>query len=699
MGGYSFIHKSAGFIKLWGFGVVIVVFATVTTAAELEVAHNIQIDLVPKSMKLIGTDTITVKSAGNKRLNFRLSKHVSIIDLDINGKPGNYEFRDGRLQLKPGNGAQMPDARITIRYAGIFDDPFPVRPVNTDNPGYGVSGTISETGSFLLAGAGWYPHLENSHSTYRLKVSAPAGMVAVTAGRAVSHITQNGKTVSDWEINYPVEGLSLSVARYIVDEKKVGDVTAATYFLEPNKHLAKSYLEATTRYIKFYSELFGSYPFQKFAVVENFFPTGYGFPSYTLLGSTVLRLPFIVYTSLGHEIAHCWWGNGVLVAYSSGNWSEGLTTYVADYLFKQMKSEKAARDYRRQWLRNFSTLVRPENDFALRQFYSRHSPATKAVGYDKSAMVFHMLRKVVGEEVFWEALKDLYRNHLFRKTSWADIQHAYETRSNRSLQTFFDQWIYRKGAPQFYIDSVQTTRTNGAWKIRGQIVQNDPYFEFPLILKTESGEQEHTQRIEVAGSATSFELVSKDRPRRLIADPNFDLMRWLYSSEIPPAINSLKSSTSVLIVIADNTDSKLQEAAEILVRSLGVKNYAFAENAHLNDKAFLESDLLLIGYPQRKEMFQKLPAPVAVRSDSFSLNSTLYSQASNVFFGVFHHPFNPNRVAALFMPLSSEYAESVARKITHYGKYSYLAFENGKNHDKGFWPVEKSPLVYKFENN
>ena len=63
-------------------------------AAELQVAHDIQIDLMPKSMKLIGTDTITVKSAGDKRLNFRLSKHVSILNLDINGKPGNYEFRE-----------------------------------------------------------------------------------------------------------------------------------------------------------------------------------------------------------------------------------------------------------------------------------------------------------------------------------------------------------------------------------------------------------------------------------------------------------------------------------------------------------------------------------------------------------------------------------------------------------------------------
>ena len=113
-----------------------------------------------------------------------------------------------------------------------------------------------------------------------------------------------------------------------------------TYFTGANRDLSSAYLDAAIRYLKLYSDLFGPYPFPKFAVVENFFPTGYGFPSYTLLGSSVLRLPFILSSSLGHEIAHCWWGNGVQVDYQSGNWSEALTTYVADYLYKEQASQE-----------------------------------------------------------------------------------------------------------------------------------------------------------------------------------------------------------------------------------------------------------------------------------------------------------------------------------------------------------------------
>ena len=62
--------------------------------------------------------------------------------------------------------------------------------------------------------------------------------------------------------------------------------------------------------------------------------------SYTLLGGQVLRLPFIPYTSFGHEIAHNWWGNSVFVDTDEGNWCEGLTVYCADYHYKELESRR-----------------------------------------------------------------------------------------------------------------------------------------------------------------------------------------------------------------------------------------------------------------------------------------------------------------------------------------------------------------------
>lgn len=671
-------------------------FTEASKAADLTAAHNLRIELIPAEMKLIGSDDITIKTDGSEILAFRISENLTQIQVIVDNEPRNFEFNSGRLLLHLKPQEQSAELQISILYSGIFDDPVPVRPLNTDNPGYGVTGTISPKGSFLLAGAGWYPELISSRATYRVTVNAPAGLIAVTAGRSRGHLTENGQTISIWEVDYPVRGLTLSVAHYVVEEKSVGKVTAATYLLPQNQDLAASYLDATAGYIALFSDLFGPYPFEKFAVVENFFPTGFGFPSYTLMGGTVLRLPFIVHTSLGHEIAHCWWGNGVYVDYDTGNWSEGLTSYVADYLFKEMKSEKAALDARRQWLKNYATLVRPDNDFALSRFQSRYNPVTSTIGYDKSAMAFHMIRQLIGEEAFWGSLRDLYRDRLFRPTSWADLQQAFEIRGKQSLQDFFDQWVYRKGAPRFSLDVVSTNHTGNRWQITGKITQDQPFYNFSLALALQTGQQTITETISVSGQTTFFELNSVDPPLKLKANPADNVFRRLAPSEIPAAVNSLKSSSSVVTVLSDRLDPALAKAARTLALSLGLKHNKFITEDELNRQQLVENDILIIGRPRDVNLLKNLPAGVDIRAKSFSIEKSVYDKPSDAFFGVFNHPHAANRITALFMPLSSEYADIVAAKITHYGKYSYLAFQSGKNQAKGFWPVETSPLVYKW---
>ena len=677
---------------------VLVLSGSTSLATERKARHLLQVEIFPQARKLQAIDEITIENTRSDKLDFKVSRRAEQIAVTVNGNPRKFDFRNGRLRMRLTAGEKNQKIQITIRYAAIFDDPFPVRPVNADNPGYGVSATISERGSFLLAGSGWYPQWTAGHSTYKLRVIAPEGLIAVTAGESKGHINQNGKSSSTWWVDNAVEGLSLSVGPYIVREKKVGNITAATYFFKETDHLATDYLEATAGYLALYQDLFGPYPFRKFAVVENFFPTGFGFPSYTLIGGSVLRLPFIIRTSLGHEIAHCWWGNGVLVDDDTGNWSEALTTYVADYLYREKKSDDEARQYRLQILRNYSTLVKPEKDFALKRFQSRYDPVTKTVGYDKGAMVFHMLRQKLGEEAFWGTLRDLCRDRLFEKTSWTDIQTAFEIRGQRPLRNFFDQWVFHKGAPRFHLAAVQSKQEGDIWKIKGRIVQQDPLFHFDLNLNLESRAQTVSKAISISEKETPFQIVSKSRPLRLAADPDSHIMRRLFPVEIPPAINSIKGASSVLAVLSTDLEPPVKNAARTLILSLGLKNYTFAEENKIDREELLGKDILMIGYPQNKALFPNLPDQIEINQKSFNLNNRTYDQSSDAFFGVFAHPYSKNRIMSLFLPLSSQQADRVARKVTHYGKYSYLVFRNGKNREKGFWPIEQSPLEYRWND-
>jgi hypothetical protein len=656
------------------------------------------VSLFPESQRLVGYDRITVEPA-RKALILELPPRVNIRTLTVEGRPHPIRRKGHEVMVDPAFVAAPGEDRMTIeiRYEAVFNDPVPDFPVNTDNPGFGVTGVISEKGSFLQAGAGWYPRIPESRATFSVEIDGPSGTMGVTAGRSLGHETRGGRTFSRWEVRQPVEGLALSAAGYVVHERAVGKVTAATYLLPDTVFLSTPYLDAIASYLVLYDGLFGPYPFEKFAVVENFFPTGYGFPSYTLLGGTVIRLPFIIHTSLGHEIAHCWWGNGVQVDMVQGNWCEGLTTYVADYLYKERQSESEAREYRIQMLRNYATLVSPEQDFALARFVSRTDPVTRTIGYDKGAMVFHMVRRLIGDEPFWKALREVYRGKLFERASWRDFQQAFDRTGNRSLEGFFKQWVERPGAPRLALEGVERRRDGKGWVVEGRLSQQRPYFDLQVALEVQLGnEARRVTRLSVSGDRTVFRIPCERQPLAVVADPDFDCFRRLQPSEIPAAINSLKASRSLLILVPPG-EPVLQGAASLLPLSFGIDDFKVAPEDHVSERDLAKRDILLIGLPKNRKLLSRLPSGLAVGNGWFELNGKRYADPGDALFAVFDHPWSEGRHVGLFYPLSSGAASGVVRKITHYGRYSYLAFRGGENQEKGIWAVQDSPMIHRWE--
>lgn len=667
----------------------------VAAAAPVSLHHDLKIVLHPERQRLSGVDAVTVRADGAPSLVFRLSRKAAVQGVRVGEKGRSFRFRDGVLEV----GLEPPERSqslvVTVEYSAVFDDEVPEAPANTDNPGYGVVGVVSERGSFLLAGSGWYPDLPGSHATYRLSAEVPAGVVAVTAGRGLGHETRAGRTVSTWQVDHPLPGLSLSAGPYVVREARSGRVVIATYFTAQDEDLSTKYIEKVTQYLNLYESLIGPYPFEKFAVVENFFPTGYGFPSYTLMGATVLRLPFILDTSLGHEVAHSWFGNGVLVDGRRGNWCEGLTTYLSDYLYKERASEGEAREYRVQILRNFTTLVTPERDFPLRRFVSRTDPASQAIGYGKAAMVFHMLRRSLGEDAFWGALRDIYRERLFKETSWDDLQAAFERRAGVSLARFFDQWLSRTGAPRLELVRVDRQRQGEGWVVSGEIVQEPPIYHLDLTVRVDAAGQVGWGSARVSGANTPIRVNTPGQPDGVVVDPACDTFRYLAPSEIPPSINSLKASQATAVVLTEPGWEGMERAAEFLVQSLGLENAVIVPAARFDPAKLKDHDLLVVGLPGDGMFPVQPPRTVVLERDRFTVEGRTFARPSDAFFGVF--PRDSGRHLGVFHPLSAASAFETVGKITHYGRYGYLVFSEGRNVVKGHWPITGSPLEVRWD--
>lgn len=658
-------------------------------ATQYKLHHELEVEILTDTKTLRGSDAIHLPR-GMSRLEVALHPGVRI--LDVKGATLVSENDVLRLDIKM---ADQSPKKVVLQYEGIFDDPFEAEPFSLDNPGQGVIGTITRDSAFFLANSGWYPLvMEDIAQTLRVSVTAPKGIYAVMEGRLEAHVDKADHSTSIWSITRPSGPLAMFAGRYVINERKHEKIRIATYFLPANATLSKRYLDAVQRHMKRYEELHGPYPFTKFAVVENFFPTGYGFPSFTLLGSRVLQLPFIPDTSLRHEVAHCWWGNGVFVDPTEGNWAEGLTTYVADHLSKEEHSLGEARGYRLRTLERYALLASGERDFALSAFRSRYNPASQAIGYGKAMFVFHMMRQRIGDAAFWAALRDVYAERLHKHTGWSHFMNAFAKHgglSHNDVKTFHDQWINRPGALRLAMEKPRIVSEADRTGIKGTITQKRPVFNISVPVEVTGSTISRRNTVSLVDEAVTFRILMQETPRKVAADPDFDVFRLLYPEEIPATVNALKGSNNLVAIIAQDTPETWVKIFQGLLLGLNHGDTPIWKESRFATEDTADKDILFFGMP-RLEKGRNLLSEQRVDKEINSHNT-------DTVFSVFK---NQNRLVAVFLPKKDTDLETVlrtARKITHYGRYGRLSFNRGKNIGRDVGKTSGSPLFFNMEKD
>src|SRR5258708_1874507 len=404
-------------------------------------------------------------------------------------------------------------------------------------------GLIEERGVYLAGSTSWVPRVGDGLITYTLAVELPAGWKSVSQGERIS-----SGAPDRWSVATPTEEAHLIAAPFTEYSRDAGAVKAFAFLRRPDQALADRYLDATAQYLEMYRGLLGPYPYSKFALVENFWETGYGMPSFTLLGEQVIRFPFILHSSYPHELLHNWWGNGVFVDFAGGNWCEGLTAYLADHLIAEQRGQGA--DHRRAILQRVTDYVTPENDFPLSRFQSRHDAVTEAIGYGKTAMMWNMLREKGRDAQFIEALQEFYRDNRFRAASFDDIRKSFEAVSGLDLRPFFDQWIKDVGTPELKLDHA----AGHGERVDVTLSQVQPgrlfTLDVPVVIETDKGIETKIVSMpsDRARVDVSFDL--KGTAQRIEVDPQFQIYRRLSPFEIPPSLSKAFGAKKVLIVMS-----------------------------------------------------------------------------------------------------------------------------------------------------
>ncbi|TPW16769.1 MAG: peptidase M28, partial [Halothiobacillaceae bacterium] len=442
--------------------------------ASTTVRHELTVTLDPATHRIEAVDKITFPSASTA---WQFDLHG---DLKLQPEPNAASVK--QIKSSPAQTGGVPLNRyevilpagareITLRYIGEIFHPLEEATAEYARSFHDSPGIISPEGIYLAHPSAWYPLFANTDRvTFKLQVTLPEQWSAVSQGKRLAKEISNHQSRVTWEENSSQEEIYLIASTFSEYSKTTGAVEALVFLREPDAALAQKYLDVTAQYIEMYRQLIGPYPYTKFALVENFWETGYGMPSFTLLGSKVIRLPFILYSSYPHEILHNWWGNSVYVDIQQGNWSEGLTSYLADHLIQEQQGNGASA--RRALLQNYADFVSASKDFPLSEFRMRHSSSSEAVGYGKAQMLFHMLRLELGDQAFIKGLHQFYMQYRFKEASFADLATLFGRVAGRDLTPFFEQWVKRVGAPALQIKASKVEQKAGQWSLTFTLTQS-----------------------------------------------------------------------------------------------------------------------------------------------------------------------------------------------------------------------------------
>lgn len=508
----------------------------------------------------------------------------------------------------------------------------------------------------------WYP-LPVGKNLVEVTALIPDDFSAVSEAEDITaEQTPDGRKVR-FSFNHPLSFVHFIAGPYVVEQEEFGDgKVLSSYFFPEDKDLAAEYRMKTKQYLERYEKLIGPYPYTRYSIVENRLPTGFAMPTFTLLGQSVVRLPFIVDTSLGHEVLHSWFGNAVNVDYEQGNWCEGLATYLADHAFKEDVGEGAI--FRKGQMVKYMSHVADDNEMAVRMFKSAgdHSPesqASRAVGYNKTSMVFHMLRQKTGPEAFREGLRLFYKKNTYQNAGWKQLEEAFVESSGGELASFFEQWLDRPDVPDLIASRIDIKEGEGATVLTFDLVQKNKEvyaLSVPVRVETEDGIIE--QVVETTGASTPVSMDLPGYPRELIVDPDYDVMRKLSAEEIPPVWSRFQGAEEKIAVVADDAADVFAPMKDMLT-GIGV---SLVSEEDFKDEQLTGEAILFLGTTSKA--CRSIFAAPAMPATGFTLE-------------VRDNPVKANGIAVLMTAADSEQVAAVTAKLRHYGKYGYLHFEDG----------------------
>lgn len=389
-------------------------------------------------------------------ITFDLTNQLTVTSVTRNGNDLAFvQNNDDELVITlPATQPEGIQQALTITYSGppaTGEDAF----VTSTHNGTPVLWTLSQP----YGAKDWWPckqDLNDKIESIDVYITAPSQYVSVSNGIEVGQtVNGNGTKTTHFAHSYPIPAylVAIAVTNYSVFTQQAGTAPntfpIVNYVYPESLATAQAQLTSTIPIMNLFEQLFGTYPFHQEKYGHAEWGVGGGMEH-----TTVSFMGHFGQNLIAHELGHQWFGNKVTCGSWKDIWlNEGFATYLPGLVVEHYEGNDNFRDWKANTIANITTF--PDGSVYLsdadttnvnRIFSSRLS-------YNKGAMVLHMLRKRIGDENFFQGVRNYLNDpdlaYGYAKTH--DLQAHLEAASGQNLTEFFLDWVYRQGYPIYGI--------------------------------------------------------------------------------------------------------------------------------------------------------------------------------------------------------------------------------------------------------
>lgn len=498
------------------------------TPAQFEVSrYTIDAQLFPSTHMLKAKAKIDfTPQADLSSLNFELDSALKVSKVsDSAGQDLNFK-QDGlvlEVDFTTPLASGTPSS-ITADYSGDLGTAYG-SPVEDLKLNY-----VAPEGSYLLYAGRWFPvsGYKVNRFAATMRITVPSDEMVIASGTASEPQQQAGNTTYTFQYDQKSFPGTVLAGQYVVQPATSFGADITLYLKKGHENYAASYGETAAKILAFYSQKFGPLPNGHLDLVEIDDGTvgGYSSPGLTALASRGFSNP-VNYKLLAHEISHQWWGCLVSPATPDDAYlDDGLATYSAAMYVQEAAGDSAFEETMHET--EIGALTH-EEAAPIHQASRLHefTPEYQSVVFNKGAMVFHMLRWVIGDDAFFKTLQAMTQQYAWKSISTGEFQKLAEKAGNQELTYFFALWVDSTGVPQFKRTWAVYRLANGGYQVVGKVQQDLDIFRMPVEVRVfTDAPKPVSERVELVGTTTDFTIDSKLLPREVEVDPGSHLLKY-----------------------------------------------------------------------------------------------------------------------------------------------------------------------------